>query len=445
MSVLQYPEALNPPSDLQIWNNAAFDNGEFEDSRSSWCQSIKPVLVSGSVDSSDASKENQSPVFMDRPVPVKPSPAPVKPLRPNGAVENCQSKPIKVNSKLGLAEKSEKKIDVEIEEIEKEISRLSSRLEVLKLEKDAKMVEKRGRVVPAKFMEAKKGEETVSLSGRVKVQRRGVSMGPSEILAGGKPRGVSLCPSEILAGVKSKKFQLGKQETITPLQQNRRKSCFWKLQNIDEEDVVKERGESLIISPKSRKAVTTVGCKKSVKKDGIFGSVQPKKLFKEGEKVGASVKKVVKPGRVIASRYNQSGVQSTPGNSVVRKRSLPENDKDEGKRCDKKRASSVGKSRASLSGVRGNQGNESRVKKRWDIPSEVVVCSKLDVNESPKSVGIMHDVLPQIRTTRCTNETPRSSGAAKRVAELVGRRSYFCSNEEVEPSVCQALDFAEEN
>ncbi|KAK3017942.1 hypothetical protein RJ639_005221 [Escallonia herrerae] len=414
MSVLQYPEALNPPSDLQIWNNAAFDNGEFEDSRSSWCQSIKPVLVSGSVDSSDASKENQSPVFMDRPVPVKPSPAPVKPLHPNGAVENCQSKPIKVNSKLGLAEKSGKKIDVEIEEIEKEISRLSSRLEVLKLEKDAKMVEKRGRVVPAKFMEAKKGEETVSLSGRVKGQRRGVSMGPSEILAGGKPRGVSLCPSEILAGVKSKKVQLGNKETITPLQQNRRKSCFWKLQDIDEDDVVKERGK-------------------------------PKKLFKEAEKTGVSAKKVVKPGRVVASRYNQSGFQSTPGNSVMRKRSLPENDKDEGKRCDKKRASSVGKSRVSLSGVRGNQGNESRVKKRWDIPSEVVVCSKLEVNESPKSVGIMHDVLPQIRTTRCTNETPRSSGAAKRVAELVGRRSYFCSNEEMEPSVCQALDFAEEN
>ncbi|KAJ6360987.1 hypothetical protein OIU77_004922 [Salix suchowensis] len=54
-SILQYPEVIDAP-EVQIWNNAAFDNGESEDSlnlKSSWWnQSLE----------SDASKENLSPV-----------------------------------------------------------------------------------------------------------------------------------------------------------------------------------------------------------------------------------------------------------------------------------------------------------------------------------------------------------------------------------------------
>lgn len=89
------------------------------------------------------------------------------------------------------------------------------------------------------------------------------------------------------------------------------------------------------------------------------------------------------------------------------------------------------------------------IKKRWEIPGEVVVVHRTSVtDESPVSVTKMPDLLPRIKTLRCTNETPRDSGPAKRVAELIGRKSYFCQddddNEKVEAPVCQALSFAED-
>jgi hypothetical protein len=62
MSVLQYPDAINAP-DLQIWNNAAFDNEEFEGwaaIKASW-SNMDAVNLSESLES-DCSKENLSPV-----------------------------------------------------------------------------------------------------------------------------------------------------------------------------------------------------------------------------------------------------------------------------------------------------------------------------------------------------------------------------------------------
>lgn len=259
-------------------------------------------------------------------------------------------------------------------------------------------------------------------------------------------------PSEIVAGVRSR--QLGKQE-ITPVQpiQSRRKSCFWKLPEIDEAKVTKERGEEF--EPKSEiskicfqnssfeKICTTVGSKKLLKKeDVLISTIHPKNLFKDGEK-SVPGKKPFKSGRVVLSRYNQS-----TGNSAIRKRSSPETEKDDGKRCDKKRASSVGRSCGTLLDScpsQGPQGTENRIKKRWEIPYEVVVYKSMGDN-SPPSIARMPDVLPSIRSVRCLNESPRDSGPAKKVVELIGKRSYFSDCEEVvEPSVCQALSFAEED
>ncbi|XP_009768470.1 uncharacterized protein LOC107818478 [Nicotiana tabacum] len=471
MSVLQYPEGINP-ADVQIWNNAAFDNGDSEDLSSlkrSWSP-LKPLLVrpSDSFESDFSSKENQTPLFENSSVNLS-SPLPIKPLNPNGALENSRLKPNKLNSKQGFDEmaarksgkendfRDEKKIDVEIEEIEMEISRLNSRLEALRIEKAekdvAKTVEKRGRVVAAKFMEPKQSvikteERRTSMSARTKAeQRRGLSLGPSEIFTGTRRRGLSMGPSDILAGT-TKARQLGKQEMIiTPVQpiQNRRKSCFWKLQEIEEE------GKSSSLSPKSRKAaartmvttrqaVTTIASKKNSKKDdGFLSSVQPKKLFKDVEKSATANKKPQRPGRVVASRYNQSTTQS----SVVRKRSLPENDKDESKRNDKKLSLSVGKTRVSQTESK-NLGTESRVKKRWEIPSEIVVHGSTESEKSPLSITVKPDLLPRIRIARCVNETPRDSGPAKRMIELIGKKSFFSSDEDKEPSVCQVLSFAEE-
>ncbi|KAF8409365.1 hypothetical protein HHK36_005440 [Tetracentron sinense] len=439
MSLLQYPDAINVP-DLQIWNNAAFDDGDVDKSTAlkSSLYPLQSICVNRSeILESDSSKENQGPAFCNSPVSVK-SPTPIKPLHLNSAIGNSQVKPLKLLFKQGLvipsqtvakkeneAVQDDRKIDTEIKEIE------------------------RGRIVPAKFKEQKqsykdssalkKTEEPPSVSARAKIHRRGLSLGPSEIISGVRSR------------------QIGKPE-ITPIQsiQSRRKSCFWKLQEIDEGKVTKERGRTLSLSPKSRlsfskiqaskKGYSTVGSKKHVKKDDVVLSVvQPKNLFKEGEKL-VSAKKPVKPGRVVASRYNQTQVQLSLNstNTDRRKRSLPENDNEDSQRGDKKRFSLVGKSRGIPLESGRNQVTENREKKCCDIPSEAMDNKSL-VDSLPPSILKMPDILPRIRTIRRTNETPRDSGPAKRVAELIGRRSYFGAEEiEVETSVCQALSFDEE-
>ncbi|KAJ9171017.1 hypothetical protein P3X46_019071 [Hevea brasiliensis] len=443
MSILHYPDEINAP-DLQVWNNAAFDNGESEDSTgiksSWWTQSLE----------SSCSKENLSPVFEKSPVSLKSSVSsiPIKPLNSNGIIANAQGNTLKLVSKPGMVSKivileeernrDERKIDKEIEDIEKEIKRLSSRLEALRLEKAERSLkmEKKGRIVPAKFMEPKQTvkieEPLLSSAKSTKINRRGLSLGPSEILSGAKSR------------------LLGKQEMTPVSTQNRRKSCFWKLEEIDELKATKERGKSLSVSPRSRKTVskiqapklaaTTVGSKKSVKKeDGFLALIQPKTLFKDGEK-SVPNKKPVKPGRFVPSRYNQFAMNQSNGNltsSEARKRSLPDSDKEDG---NKRRAS------------RGNGVNQridsTKVKKKWEIPSEVVIYnSDVVVEESEPSVAVMGDVLPKIKTSRFVNETPRDSGAAKRVADLVGRKSFFSADEEetTVDSVCQALSFEEED
>lgn len=376
MNDLQNPEANNT-SDLQIWNNAAFDTGDSQD----FSSLNGPQFVSSSFESDDSSKENQSPFVLNSQAQI----------RPNGLIGKSKMKPFcDQNQEL-------KKIDDEIEETEKEIDRLSTRL---------------------RFLEAKKAKKLKE----IKEKKRGFSLEPSEIV----------------------KFRQVNKPEMTPVQamQSRRKSCFWKLPEIDEEKRIdKERGKS--VSPKSRKgltvtrnAATTIGMRKGVKKDDVvLESIQPKKLFRDGEK-SVAAKKSVRPGRVVASRYNsnQSTVQS-----AVKKRSLPENDKDESKRCEKKRASIVAK-------TPGN--GENRVKKRWEIPNEIVVFRNVEGEGSPSSVSVVHDLIPRIRTSRCVNETPRDSGPAKRVSEIVGKKSFFSIDEddvEVEASVCQELSFADED
>ncbi|XP_062009590.1 uncharacterized protein LOC133726132 [Rosa rugosa] len=432
MSVLEYPDAINAP-ELQVWNNAAFDDNEGSGF------SGDAVKASWSFES-DCSKENLSPV-PKTPVFAATS-VPFKPLNGNSRRLSVAPK------KMGFEVEEEKgrdlgKIDSEIEEIEKEIGRLNSRLELLKLEKAQKAAEKRGRVVAAKFMEPpkqsvknsdglRKIEESLNLSARPKVNRRGMSLGPSEIIAG--------------AG-----FRRPSKLEITPVQkiQDRRKSCFWKLQDIDELRVTKERGKSTSLSPKSRKTASKIGAPKQAatsiggskrpvkKEDKVLGSIEPKKLFKEGEK-SVPNKKPVKAGRVVASRYNQIGASSAAA-ADGRKRSLPDDDKEDGSRCEKKRVSLVGRPRGIGREGSRSVGPESRMKKRWEIPSEVVVFQGVE-EDGVAQTGDVSDVLPKIRTVRCVNDTPRGSGPAKRVADLVGMKKYFSSCDEF----CQELSFAEE-
>ncbi|KAK9676965.1 hypothetical protein RND81_11G112800 [Saponaria officinalis] len=447
-----------------MWNNAAFDDADDEDETSnvlkfSW-SNINPmssINVSNQSFDSDCTKENLSPssaAFGKQPLNLR---------------NDCNNVAVSVVPKSVLKERDcggeGRNFDIEIEEIEKEISRLSKRLEFLRAEKkkmiDAKVVEKRGRIMASKFMdvakqgvrisdEERKREELMNVSGKPKTPRRGVSLGPAEIMRGMR-RGVSLGPSEIWSGTRLKNS--GRQE-ITPMQPsaNRRKSCYWKLQDIDELRVTKERGKSMSVSPKSRgksvskpqvpvKAATTIGVRKTVKKEeGLMSSIEPKKLFvKDGEK-SVSCKKPLKSGRVVASRYNQIMSGGSSALKELRKRSWPENE-EEIRRSEKKRVSLVTKSGVEKSVT------ESRVKKLWDVPNEVSVQKNVD-HKTPLSVTKILEVVPRIKTFRSVVESPRDSGPAKRVSELVGKKSLFSMDDGGEnpddENVCQALDFEEE-
>ncbi|XP_076944117.1 uncharacterized protein LOC143614616 [Bidens hawaiensis] len=381
MSVLnEYPEVINN-KDLQIWNNSAFDDGGESETFNSCSNPIKSPswlakkpVSSDSLDSSFSSKENQSPIGYSKPK----SSVLVNPLHESKLFNSCS---VKID-----------KTDEEIE-IENEIRRLVAKLESIRAEraeKNVKVVEKQGKLVVNKKIQES------SFSGN-KIPRRGFSLGPNEIM------------SATGSGLKSK------QSGATPMTQNRRKSCFWKLDDIDEEKCRVSRGKNSSM----RQAVTTVGSRKTIKKDdSILGSIQPKKLFGDQS---VPAKKPAKPGRVVPSRYNQATV-----NSSMKKKSLTEN-------VDRKPCG----------------GTEGRVKKKWDIPSVIVIPKRLNldvnmdecenVNEECVDVVKPEVLLPRIRVVRYVEEAGRDSGPAKRVAELVGKKSYFD-----EATDCQKLSFDED-
>ncbi|KAM1735892.1 hypothetical protein ACFX12_014308 [Malus domestica] len=390
MNVVEYQDTVNAP-DLQVWNNAAFDHEDSEGGsfvvKASWSDILQPISLNCYSESfkSGCSKENMSPVILKTPVCVKSS-VPFKSMDTNTNLDPFSA----VAKKKALEEE----------------------------------VEKRGRVVAAKFMEQKqsvknldglKKIESMMMSVRSKVNRRGMSLGPFEIVVG--------------AG-----FQRPSKFEITHVQGYEKEGQEFEL------SLKSRKTVSRVQAPKQ--AATTVGGSKRPvnKQDKVLASIGPKKLFKDGAEKSVPAKKTpFKPGRVVPSRYNQIG------NSAVSdgwKRSWPEEDKDDSKRGDKRRVSLVGKPYGIALETSRSQGSECRVKKSWEIPSKIVVYQgAAEHNKSPSVIAEIGDVLPKIKTVRCGIDTPRGSGPAKRVAELVGMKSYFSTHGEV----CQELSFAEED
>ncbi|KAG6437729.1 hypothetical protein SASPL_102655 [Salvia splendens] len=177
-----------------------------------------------------------------------------------------------------------------------------------------------------------KNDEISNLGVRTKANRRGISLGPAEILSAGR-RGMSLGPSEIFGAAKSSQFEPEIKEICCEIEA----SCdhHWFKKGCEEGRICFEHSPA-------------------------------KKLFRDDEK-SVPNKKASRLGRVVASRYNHGASQA----SAMRKISLPESDGDAGKRVDKTLSFSVGKTRA-------NEG-EGRVKKRWEIPSEIIVHRGADV------------------------------------------------------------------
>ncbi|XP_022140574.1 uncharacterized protein LOC111011196 [Momordica charantia] len=459
MSFLDHPDDIEAPN-IQVWNNAAFDNGESDVLATvrtlSWSTVQDSYKNHSSELQTDCSKENLCPLSLKTPASVKYS-VPAKPLSRNGVIENSQGKPLKtpgmVSAKLYAAKRKEEEedvickernIDAEIEETEKEISRLSTRLKALQIEKAGQnaartTVQKGGTFVPLKSIEPK-----VSGKNSDAIKTFDYALIDSKI----GQRGLSLGPSEIHAGVGARRQ--GKTE-LTPAQrlQSRRQSCLPKLLDIDEQKGNNRRGSSMSLSPKSRRTLikaqgvrqpaTTVVSKRAVKKDGVLDLIQPKKLFiKDVEKsVPPSAKKPIRTGRIVASRYSQTNENSAVA-TENRKRSLPGNCKDDGSsRYDKRRSSSE---------LCRSKAPQTRVKKRWETPSESeIMALQQEMEENcASSVSKVGDMLPRIRTTRCANQSPRDSGPAKRVAELIDSKTNFFADEEMEASICQKLNFAED-
>ncbi|KAK1280827.1 hypothetical protein QJS04_geneDACA003178 [Acorus gramineus] len=422
--------------DLQIWDNAAFDGCDGGSNReSSWfpLQSLSLNQSSESLDP-DSMKENRSPT----------------PAKPNH--------PLKVHFRQGSngGDRDTASIDSEIEEIEAEIGRLASRLAALRIKKAevemkaakrTPMTDRRGfslgpteiasSVVGSssvkKLQEIKEEEVTkkkkkterqrsFSPESRPSITRRSAisTVGPMRTTAREYPmpgpasarpsrRGLTLGPSEIAATRKKLSFQMSEEDKEP-------------MSNVDRKVRARQRG--LSIGPME---ITRMQCRR---KSSFVGfpefeeeSLGPKS--RPSATVG-SVKSA--KGRVIASRYSKITVGS---GSNRRKWSLPEKDDGDAKMDVKKRALSVGKSQASLL-----EKKMSRItgKGKGEVHP---------INDSP-SITRVAESLPKIRTIRCTVVSPRDSGRAKRVAELIGRKSYFTAEKELGESACQTLAFEEE-
>ncbi|CAM8890237.1 unnamed protein product [Rhodiola kirilowii] len=363
-------------SELQIWDNAAFDCGGSLDAAS-----IRNSWSSISAFQPDDNKENTITLLT-----YPPSLTPPKPLHLNNRVAKnsttCLSKqacPIKrlgnfKTKELGFG-RYEERLNREIEDIEKEMNRLSCRLQELKRERNA---ERCGRVASMEQDQLMKLEDsllTPNVAGVMSSQYRGFSISPPEI---------------ITAGAKTRRM-ISKMEasSSTPInqKQDRNKSCFWKLDQIDELKMTKERGRggrSMSLSPRTKKdipklpikqAATTLGSRKKWNKDErVISSVQPKNLFKEGDK------KPVRAGRVVASRYNNNQEKIVASNNKgSRKRLLPENEASKGN--EKKRASLEVKVCSKEAAALEQQ--QCRVKKKWEIPVEAVMVydNTIDVDD----------------------------------------------------------------
>ncbi|GER49082.1 Phox-associated domain [Striga asiatica] len=136
--------------------------------------------------------------------------------------------------------------------------------------------EKRSQVVSAMLKGLKnrddKGttDEISSVSARPNAKRRGINLGPVEIISG-----ASVGPAKMFGAARSRQI-LGRPEMATPVQ-SWRKSCYWKLQGIYEAKAGTGKGFSSV-SPKprnirvkfefknSRQATTTILSRKALKK-----------------------------------------------------------------------------------------------------------------------------------------------------------------------------------
>lgn len=305
------PVAMAAP-ELQVWNNAAFDGGEPSGKKASPARHPFSPATAAKVRPPDSG------------------------LRPASGEENQAPRPPAAAAKPSPSSKNlATSIDAEIEKVEREIGRLSSRLEALRIKK---MTGRDKFLKPKQISssEEKRKEEVPAASGK-KIHGSPASRSAAAPLPAGGRRSFTTK----LRGITEEKR---KQEEIAG--STRRPIAM--------------RSNRRIESP-SRTATTSV----EFRRRGI--------------------------------RHAGRGSSTAVGSENLRRRTLfPESEK--------KR--------------RGTPGEEQR---KGSPPAESTV-------RTPPSIRRFAERLPRIRTTRgrgAADESPRSSGRAKRASELTGRESFF--------------------
>ncbi|KAJ4810200.1 hypothetical protein LUZ62_022766 [Rhynchospora pubera] len=371
MSVLQYYNNTETPNTPKVWNNAAFDDPSLGSDGSAgmtgWSV-LQPISVNR-LDSFD----------------------------------------------YGVKKPTREDIEKEIEKTEREIERLTRRLEELKSKK-ASSFQKPGRVVPSKFKEVAKFKFETPVSN--KSMQRGVSLGPLEILQGStqsskkfgsnnpcgikeekekpqswKQRGVSLGPLEIQQGLtqSSKKFGSSKSHGI---KEEKEKSQLWK-----------QRGVSL--GPLE------------IHQGLIQSSKKPPGIKEEKEK--SQPWKSSGPKMVSNSRPSRRGVSLGPTEISAIARKTPSKPKNTLEKIEEYSTSNRRLSRGTC--------KPRIVPSRYSLAPPKIVRDDMNKNgngkKSPESVTKMAKLLPKIKAVRCTEQSPRDSGRAKRVADLIGRKPFF--------------------
>lgn len=405
---------------VHVWNNAAFDDSSC--SRSAW-------------------------------LPQSPAVAAVR----KGDKENHRPEVVDVAAGYD--------VEAEIGHIEAEILRLSSRLHHLRVSKqpepnrdDAPMGEMVAKVRPRPRGLSLGPLDVISIVNREKhplrtkqpsaTRGRGLSLGPMEIAAANprvpaaaqnqqqqragtarilKPikeppvqrrRGVSLGPLEIHHGVGSKAPAAARAKPFTtklnaireetrPSKQFAVPAKPWPSSNTRQtldsrQGTAASRAKARSPSPRPRrqsngKATDTRGGNKVVDELKPKGASSSQSSSATAAAAAAATAKRMAGSskmRVIPSRYSLTPGASLGGSGAQerrRKQSLPGSSGD------------------------ANQNEEIRAK----------VIERSNDPLSPQTISKVAEMLPKIRTMPPPDESPRDSGCAKRVAELVGKRSFF--------------------
>ncbi|KAG0482757.1 hypothetical protein HPP92_010841 [Vanilla planifolia] len=137
----------------------------------------------------------------------------------------------------------------------------------------------------------------------------------------------------------------------------------------------------------------------------MLGNFKPKVLFQKGQNPTVTCKKPLKNTsarvRAVASRFSLAAAPTDELERKRRKWSLPEPFK-------VKNGGTEGELNGSVIHLSG----------------ETQVDPLLTVG-SPPSIMKIAAMLPRIRTLHGASESPRNSGCAKRVAQLVGKKHHF--------------------